>query len=195
MFYQRGLGGGASADDLIGAGYWGLAVAAGKYDFREGVRFSSFAWSHVKGTIQHYVRDHARSVRLPRFVLQHRKTVYAMRAQKKSEQEIQKVTGLGPLEQTQCVQSFRQEHIPIDTTLREDCAPLQLVSETKSQSYVEDFSPQVREYIETLDPKVISALEYFFIKKGVKKQTQGVKLERANKAIAEIKRLAAMYPA
>ena len=52
--YQRYVGG--VVDDLIGAGFQGLMVAAERFDESRGIKFSTFAWPWIRNRILEYVR-------------------------------------------------------------------------------------------------------------------------------------------
>ena len=53
-------------DDLLQVGLLGLLRAAELYRQDSGIPFAAFARPHVRGSILHYLRDHAPAVRLPR---------------------------------------------------------------------------------------------------------------------------------
>ncbi len=53
-------------DDLMQVGLLGLLRAAELYRQDSGIPFAAFARPHVRGSILHYLRDHAPAVRLPR---------------------------------------------------------------------------------------------------------------------------------
>lgn len=53
-------------DDLAQLGRIGLLKAVERFDPTEGVAFSSFAIPYINGEIQHFLRDHWGSVKIPR---------------------------------------------------------------------------------------------------------------------------------
>ncbi|MEN9233110.1 MAG: sigma-70 family RNA polymerase sigma factor [Gloeomargarita sp. DG02_4_bins_56] len=53
-------------EDLMQVGVLGLIQAIERFDVERGVAFSSFALPYVRGAIQHYIRDHSATLRLPR---------------------------------------------------------------------------------------------------------------------------------
>lgn len=57
-------------DDLLQIGSLGLIRAIERFDPHKGVAFSSFAMPYIRGEIQHYLRDRAASIRIPRRCLE-----------------------------------------------------------------------------------------------------------------------------
>jgi RNA polymerase sigma-B factor len=55
-----------SYEDLVQVGSLGLIRAIERFDISRGHAFSSFAVPYIRGEIQHYLRDKAASVRIPR---------------------------------------------------------------------------------------------------------------------------------
>lgn len=55
-----------SYEDLLQVGSLGLIRAIERFDISKGHAFSSFAVPYIRGEIQHYLRDKASSVRIPR---------------------------------------------------------------------------------------------------------------------------------
>ncbi|MEI6065299.1 MAG: sigma-70 family RNA polymerase sigma factor [Pseudanabaena sp. ELA748] len=53
-------------DDLLQVGALGLIGAIDRFELNRGYAFSSFAVRHIRGEIQHYLRDKNSSVRIPR---------------------------------------------------------------------------------------------------------------------------------
>ncbi len=53
-------------DDLVQIGSLGLIRAIERFDLSKGHAFSSFAIPYIRGEIQHYLRDKASSLRIPR---------------------------------------------------------------------------------------------------------------------------------
>ncbi|MCY7331532.1 MAG: sigma-70 family RNA polymerase sigma factor [Pseudanabaena sp. CAN_BIN31] len=53
-------------DDLLQVGALGLIGAVDRFELNRGYAFSSFAVRHIRGEIQHYLRDKSSSVRIPR---------------------------------------------------------------------------------------------------------------------------------
>ena len=53
-------------EDLLQVGSLGLIRAIERFEIHKGYAFSSFAIPYIRGEIQHYLRDHSCSVRIPR---------------------------------------------------------------------------------------------------------------------------------
>ncbi|NUN66520.1 sigma-70 family RNA polymerase sigma factor [Pseudanabaena biceps] len=53
-------------DDLLQVGALGLISCIDRFELNRGYAFSSFAVRHIRGEIQHYLRDKSSSVRIPR---------------------------------------------------------------------------------------------------------------------------------
>ncbi|MDJ0726901.1 MAG: RNA polymerase sigma factor SigF [Prochloraceae cyanobacterium] len=53
-------------EDLLQVGSMGLIRAIERFEIHKGYAFSSFAIPYIRGEIQHYLRDHSCSVRIPR---------------------------------------------------------------------------------------------------------------------------------
>lgn len=53
-------------EDLIQVGCFGLIKAIEKFDLSKGHAFSSYAIPHIRGEIQHYLRDKGVTIRIPR---------------------------------------------------------------------------------------------------------------------------------
>lgn len=89
--------------DLIQQGNLGLIEAAGKYDYRQGARFATYAGHYIKKYFTQILTDQSRLIRLPANVvadLQSIKTANAQLAQNSDEDpsldELAKITGLEP---------------------------------------------------------------------------------------------------
>lgn len=61
---------GVEFDDLVQVGTIGLIKALRAFDPAHGVKFGTYAYHHVKGEIQHYLRDGVRPRGMPRWVVQ-----------------------------------------------------------------------------------------------------------------------------
>ena len=59
---QKGL----DNDDLLQVGYLGMIKACNRYDAQRGANFPSFAKSHIRGAILHFLCDSVGLIRLPR---------------------------------------------------------------------------------------------------------------------------------
>ena len=81
--YARGV----ELDDLVGAGSLGLVKAARRFQPSRGIEFRSFAVQTIAGEMQHFIRDCAGPVRLPR------RDQEVSRGVRRAEQEL--VTRLG----------------------------------------------------------------------------------------------------
>lgn len=56
---------GVAVEDLIGAGNLGLLLAAERFDASRGVRFITYAVYWIRRSIQKFLYDHSRTIRLP----------------------------------------------------------------------------------------------------------------------------------
>ena len=59
---------GVDRADLVQVAALGLLKAAQKYDAQQGTPFEAYAWLFIVGELMHYVRDHERIVRIPRWL-------------------------------------------------------------------------------------------------------------------------------
>lgn len=53
-------------EDLQQVGQLGLFSAFDRYETKRGVPFTAYARHHIRGAMQHYLRDHAPLIRIPR---------------------------------------------------------------------------------------------------------------------------------
>ena len=92
-----------SFDDLLQIGCIGLIQSIERFDVSRGMAFSSFAMPHIRGEIQHYLRDKSSTVRIPRkwsALFKRNKNVLAQLCQELGrtprDNEIREAMGLTP---------------------------------------------------------------------------------------------------
>lgn len=57
-------------DDLLSEGWLAIREAAEKFDHSRGLKFSTFAWPHIKRRLVRYFEDNSRTVRVPSWAQQ-----------------------------------------------------------------------------------------------------------------------------
>lgn len=62
-------------EDLIQMGNIGLLYAINNFDLSRDTAFSTFAGTHIRGEISHFLRDQQRTVRIPRNLLENIKSI------------------------------------------------------------------------------------------------------------------------
>ena len=102
--------------DLESVAHYALCVAATRYNPNLGWKFSTYAWTTVRGWIQHALRDHSRMVRVPRWIPSVRREVRALLAQGLCYAEIAEELGLDEKQILMCEESWREIHSSYDHT-------------------------------------------------------------------------------
>ena len=103
-------------EDLEGVALFALCVASTRYDPSLGWKFSTFAWTTVRGWIQHALRDHSRMVRMPRWIPGIRQEVRDLVTQGLSYTEISDELGLDEQQIAMCEESWQEIHSSYDHT-------------------------------------------------------------------------------
>jgi len=102
--------------DLESVAHLALCVAATRYDPSLGWKFSTFAWTTVRGWIQHALRDHSRMVKVPRWIPGIRKEVRELLQQGLSYSEVSDELGLDEHQIAMCEESWQEIHTSYDHT-------------------------------------------------------------------------------
>ena len=79
------------------------------------VKFSTYSYPRVRGSMLNGVRDQGRTVRLPRTILTLRPKVKELVNEGKSYEQVAEELGITVRQVSECEQSWREEHISIDT--------------------------------------------------------------------------------
>ena len=103
-------------DDLRSVASFALCVAATRFDPDLGWKFSTFAWSTVRGYIQHALRDFSRMVRIPRWIPGIREEVRELASKNYSFEEIGEMLDLDERQVIMCEESWNEIHISYDHT-------------------------------------------------------------------------------
>ena len=103
-------------DDLESVAHLALCVAATRYNPDLGWKFSTFAWTTVRGWIQHALRDHSRMVKMPRWIPGIRQEVRDLIKQGMSYSEVADELGLDEKQVVQCEESWQEIHSSYDQT-------------------------------------------------------------------------------
>ena len=115
-------------EDLEGVALFALCVASTRYDPDLGWKFSTFAWTTVRGWIQHALRDYSRMVRVPRWIPGVRQEVRELASQGMTYTEIADELGLDEHQVAMCEESWQEIHSSYDHT-SEDARPKEFVYE------------------------------------------------------------------
>ena len=115
-------------EDLEGVALFALCVASTRYDPSLGWKFSTFAWTTVRGWIQHALRDHSRMVRMPRWIPGIRQEVRDLARQGMTYTEIADELGLDEHQVAMCEESWQEIHSSYDHT-PEDSRPKEFIYE------------------------------------------------------------------
>ena len=116
----------ACYQDLIQFGNIGLVLAAWKYDYRKGIKFSTLAATWITHEIERSISLYARTVRLPENVLLEQllisKTETRMLEElgrKPSNREVADKLGV-PMARLLRMKQLKEDIISLDATLRDD---------------------------------------------------------------------------
>ena len=115
-------------DDIEGVALFALCVASTRFDPDLGWKFSTFAWTTVRGWIQHALRDHSRMVRMPRWIPGVRQEVRDLASQGMTYVEIADELGLDEQQVAMCEDSWQEIHSSYDHT-PEDSRPKEFIYE------------------------------------------------------------------
>lgn len=110
----------AEMDDLMQEAYFGLVNAVKNFDISKDLKFTTYAFSHIRQSSRRYVDNYSRTNRIPVYMLEQ------MREYKKlsgkpymTEDMIKKKLGLTDKKYDFLIQTINQEKvIPLDTPLR-----------------------------------------------------------------------------
>ena len=114
--FTGGFTGCFTKGDLESIAHLALCVAATRYDPDLGWKFSTYAWTTVRGWIQHALRDYSRMVRVPRWIPGVRGEVRELLCQGLSYEEIAEELGLDEKQILMCEESWREIHSSYDHT-------------------------------------------------------------------------------
>ena len=115
-------------EDLEGVALFALCVASTYYNPDLGWKFSTFAWTTVRGWIQHALRDHSRMVKMPRWIPGIRQEVRDLAKQGMSYTEIADELGLDEHQVAMCEESWQEIHSSYDHT-PDDARPKEFIYE------------------------------------------------------------------
>ena len=112
--------------DLIQEGNIGLMKASGKYDYKKGFKFSTYATWWIKQSITRAIADHARTIRLPVHMIE---TINKLKRAKNflfneygripTVEEIAEIVHMPTKKVAECLK-LEQELISLDTPIDED---------------------------------------------------------------------------
>jgi RNA polymerase primary sigma factor len=112
--------------DLIQEGNLGLMHAIGKFDYRRGVKFSTYAVWWIRQSITRAIADQGRTIRIPEHmtataakVSRERRRLYQEEGREAAAGEIATRTGI-PVSQVERALSMVQEPMSLDTPVGED---------------------------------------------------------------------------
>lgn len=126
--YSKHTTGTLALGDLESHGYIALCSCATRFDPGKGVRFSTYAYVRVRGAILNAIRDTARTVRLPRTILNLRPQVKRLIQEGLSYGEVARELGITIGQVAEAEASWREESLPLDTH-DDEKAPVQLTQE------------------------------------------------------------------
>ena len=115
-------------EDLESVALFALCVASTRYNPDLGWKFSTFAWTTVRGWIQHALRDYSRMVKVPRWIPGIRQEVREMAKQGMSYTEIADELGLDEHQVAMCEESWQEIHSSYDHT-PDDARPKEFIYE------------------------------------------------------------------
>jgi RNA polymerase primary sigma factor len=172
---KRYMGRGIAFLDLIQEGNLGLMKAVGKYDYKRGFRFSTYATWWIRQTISRSIADQARTVRIPVHMLDRIRHIY------KTTHEMEQKLGRAPTTE-ELAAEMNLSVSKIQWILKVSWLPLSLESpvgddeESELGMFIEDeFSPtpmqsayqsmlkeKLEEVLSTLSPREARILQMRF---------------------------------
>jgi RNA polymerase primary sigma factor len=172
---KRYMGRGIAFLDLIQEGNLGLMKAVGKYDYKRGFRFSTYATWWIRQTISRSISDQARTVRIPVHMLDRIRHIY------KTTHEMEQKLGRAPTTE-ELAAELNLSVNKIQWILKVSWLPLSLESpvgddeESELGMFIEDeFSPtplqsayqsmlkeKLEEVLSTLSPREARILQLRF---------------------------------
>jgi RNA polymerase primary sigma factor len=187
---KRYRGRGMSFDDLIQEGNVGLLKAVGRYDYRKGNRFSTYATWWVRQSIIRGIYDKTRTIRLPVHFIELKNLFFKVFYQllkelgrEPSAHEIAERADL-PLEKVQMVLTLASQPVSLETPVGEDEQRLgEFIEDDQAVSPIEECSGKelvetTREMLASLQPREEKILRLRFGMDGQSEQT----LERIGKS-------------
>lgn len=174
-----------SYDDLVQVGSLGLIRAIERFDMSKGHAFSSFAIPYIRGEIQHYLRDKANSVRIPRRWQQLQRQAARITRQFQvemgrlpSDLEIAAVLDVSITEWQEIkLASRNREPLSLDAPMREDddsTASLgDLIPDSRYRSFQLAQEDQIRlqQALSQLEHRTREVLEFVFLQDLTQKET------------------------
>ena len=172
---KRYMGRGIAFLDLIQEGNLGLMKAVGKYDYKRGFRFSTYATWWIRQTISRSIADQARTVRIPVHMLDRIRHMY------KTTHDLEQKLGRAPTTEELAIEMNLSVN-KIQWILKVSWLPLSLESpvgdddESELGMFIEDeFSPtplqcayqsmlkeKLQEVLSTLSPREARILQMRF---------------------------------
>jgi len=163
-------------DDLLQVGALGLIGAVDRFELNRGYAFSSFAVRHIRGEIQHYLRDKSSSVRIPRRCMDlQQQSVRVMQKlrntlqREPSAQEVAKALGVTLIEwQEAKLACQNRAPLSLDAPIRseeEDSSSIgDLVADPKSNMQLQqDEKFRLQQALALLEQRTREIVEFVFI--------------------------------
>lgn len=150
-YIRKGGTGILDKDDLTSIGYMALCAVAPRYKPEIG-KFSTFSWIFVEGWIQHAIRDHSRTVRLPRSVINNRGRVKRLiKEEGLKYPEVAAKMGITVQLVSECEKSWRVENTEINDSVKNGL--------TSDRSSYSDFSEECKKIVESLTDEDMNVIE------------------------------------
>ena len=111
--YSKVSSGRLELEDLEGFGYLALCRCATRFDPGKGVKFSTYSYPRVRGSMLNGIRDQGRTVRLPRTIISLRPKVKELVQEGRSYEQVAEELGVSVRQVTECEQSWREEPLPL----------------------------------------------------------------------------------
>ncbi|NIS61815.1 MAG: sigma-70 family RNA polymerase sigma factor [Proteobacteria bacterium] len=160
-YANRGL----SFLDLLQEGNLGLMRAVGRYDYRKGFKFSTYAVWWIRQYITRALADKSRTIRVPNHVLEMKGRIsrishqfFRERGREPHLEEIASESGID-LSNVQKVMDLIQEPVSLETPLGEDRKLEDLIESEESLGFIEDLlqamdqARKTRELLSFLNPR------------------------------------------